>query len=69
MDAPQVLTANEDKQGIHVAALDRKNWHTQLWTYVGGTIVNYETQFAIDVNGKIECLFLNLNPCLKHMDE
>jgi hypothetical protein len=56
LDAPQVLTANEDKQGIHVAALDRKNWHTQLWTYVGGTIVNYETQFAIDVNGKIECL-------------
>ncbi|CAO3593888.1 unnamed protein product [Absidia cylindrospora] len=51
LEAPQVLTANEDRQGIHTAALDRENWHAQLWTYVGGTIVNYETQLAIDVNG------------------
>ncbi|KAI8099177.1 uncharacterized protein BX664DRAFT_354644 [Halteromyces radiatus] len=51
LDAPQVLTANEDKQGIHLATLDRENWHHQLWTYVGGTIVNYETQLAVNVNG------------------
>lgn len=57
LEAPQVLTANEDKQGLHMAALDREKWHAQLWTYVGGTIVNYETQLAIDVNGKEECLF------------
>ncbi|ORZ06512.1 hypothetical protein BCR42DRAFT_160251 [Absidia repens] len=51
LKAPQVLTANLDRQGIHTTTLDRGNWHAQLWTYVGGTIVNYETQLAIVVNG------------------
>ncbi|CAO3651837.1 unnamed protein product [Cunninghamella echinulata] len=50
LENAQVLTANADKQTVRISALDREKWHAQLWTFVDGSIVNYETQLAINVN-------------------
>ncbi|KAI7861529.1 hypothetical protein BDF14DRAFT_1868106, partial [Spinellus fusiger] len=48
-ESPLVLTADKTSQSVHIVRLDRENWKTQLWTYSNGSLVNYATEFAIDV--------------------
>ncbi|CAO3651459.1 unnamed protein product [Cunninghamella blakesleeana] len=50
LENPKVLTADANKQTVRVATLEREKWQTQLWTFVNGSVVNYETQLAINVN-------------------
>lgn len=47
-----MLTAIKESNSIAIAALDRENWQTQLWTYVDGALINYANHLAIDVSSK-----------------
>lgn len=47
-----MLTAVKESNSIAIAALDRENWQTQLWTYVDGALISYANHLAIDVSSK-----------------
>lgn len=58
-----MLTAVKESNSIAIAALDRENWQTQLWTYVDGALISYANHLAIDVSSK--CITKgNLHPIL-----
>ncbi|KAI9494791.1 hypothetical protein BDB00DRAFT_871066 [Zychaea mexicana] len=57
-ESPLVLTASESV--LTMAALDKENWQTQLWSYSSGALVNYASQMAIDVKTVVEGASLTL---------
>ncbi|OAD73706.1 carbohydrate-binding module family 13 protein [Phycomyces blakesleeanus NRRL 1555(-)] len=47
---PLVLTSDKSTQTIRLARLSRESWRYQLWSYSNGSLINYETDMAIDVS-------------------
>lgn len=47
--SPLVLTADSTSQSLSLVKISKDNWRNQLWMYWNGVLINFATQFAIDV--------------------